>query len=301
MYVQPSTSFEATAQFDTGLAGTLGVRITDNAGNTTLARQTAGIAEYPAGSGLYAVTLTSPGTAGQYSLVWDDGTNWAEDELVVTTATVLSTIGSGNLYVTADDLKTILGIDADTYADIAVDAAVSAASRAIDGYKGARYYATTETRYYTAASRLQPRLYLGDLVSVSSVTVDTDDDGSYDTTWTEGTDFYLDPPNAALESLPKRELVLYERAGRNFPDSQLAVKVTGSFGWAATPALVQQAAILLANRLLTRTRTAPLAIQVATAGEAVSMARLGHIDPDVAFLLDQLPSSRPAVTSVQLS
>ena len=62
--VQPSTSFEAVAQFDTGLTGTLGVRITDNAGATTLARTTAGITEYPAGSGIYAVTLTSPGAGG---------------------------------------------------------------------------------------------------------------------------------------------------------------------------------------------------------------------------------------------
>ena len=70
MYVNPSTSFEATAEFATGLTGTLGVRITDNEGNTTTPRATAGITEYPAGSGLYAVTLTSPGTAGQYSLAW---------------------------------------------------------------------------------------------------------------------------------------------------------------------------------------------------------------------------------------
>lgn len=109
--VQPSSSFEATAQFDTALAGTLGVRITDNAGNTTTARVTAGIAEYPAGSGIYAVTLTAPATAGQYTLVWDDGAggDWAIDDLLVTTVIAVSGI-SGDAYATVDELARVLKI-----------------------------------------------------------------------------------------------------------------------------------------------------------------------------------------------
>lgn len=87
IYVPPSTSFEATgAGFPSGITGTLGVRIVDNAGATVIARTTAGIIEHPAGSGLYAKTFTSPTVPGQYTVVWDTGgtdVSWAAEELVV--------------------------------------------------------------------------------------------------------------------------------------------------------------------------------------------------------------------------
>jgi len=308
MYVNPSTEFEAVAQFETGLTGTLGVRITDNAGNTTLPRATAGISEYPAGSGIYAITLTSPGTAGQYSIVWDDGAAepaYAIEDLVVTAVTLSVTIGAGNLYVTRDDLKALLKYENETYADEAIDLAVAAASRAIDGYKGTRFYAATETRYFTAVPGSYS-LAIDDLVSATSVTVDTDGDGVYETTWVEGTDFELDPPNAALDGQPKRRLVIagssgftywngrsweYDPDGATFPRFDRAIKITGSFGWAAVPAVVKQAAVLLANRLLARTTRAPFGILVQAAGDTVAAARLGRIDPDIAFLLDSLPGA----------
>jgi hypothetical protein len=104
----PSETFEAVAQFDTGLTGTLAVRIIDNEGNTTTPRTTTGIAEYPAGSGVYEVTLTAPADRGQYSLVWDDGTNYAVDELVVTSSTTGSL--AGDTYATTTELFRILKI-----------------------------------------------------------------------------------------------------------------------------------------------------------------------------------------------
>lgn len=89
MNVAASASYEAVADLETtGLTGTCGVRVIDNAGATTTARATAGIAEYPAGSGIYAKTMTAPGSAGQYTIVWDIGStapgNMAIEELVVT-------------------------------------------------------------------------------------------------------------------------------------------------------------------------------------------------------------------------
>jgi hypothetical protein len=105
---KPSETFEAVAQFTTGLTGTLGVRITDNVGATTTARVTAGIAEYPAGSGIYEVTLTAPDDRGQYSLVWDDGTNYAIDDLVVTSSVTGAV--AGDTYATVDELFRILKI-----------------------------------------------------------------------------------------------------------------------------------------------------------------------------------------------
>ena len=85
IYSKPSVSFEAAASgFDTGLTGTLAVRVTDGQTGTTIARTTVGITEFPSGSGIYGVTLTAPSGTGQYQVVWDDGTNWASEELTVT-------------------------------------------------------------------------------------------------------------------------------------------------------------------------------------------------------------------------
>ena len=73
MNVAPGATYEAV--IDWGATGqTLGLRVIDNAGATTVARLTTNITEYPAGSGIYARTgNTAPSTAGQYTLVWDDG------------------------------------------------------------------------------------------------------------------------------------------------------------------------------------------------------------------------------------
>jgi hypothetical protein len=85
IYSKPSVSFEAAASgFDTGLTGTLAVRVTDGQTGTSIARTTVGITEFPNGSGIYGVTLTAPSDTGQYQVVWDDGTNWASEELTVT-------------------------------------------------------------------------------------------------------------------------------------------------------------------------------------------------------------------------
>lgn len=82
-----SATFEATATgFVTGLVGTIGVRVTDGQGATVTERSTAGITEYPAGSGIYTKTFTAPTAAGQFQIVWDSGgasPTWAVEELTV--------------------------------------------------------------------------------------------------------------------------------------------------------------------------------------------------------------------------
>lgn len=88
MNISPSGTFEAVASgFVSGLTGTIGVRILDNAGGTPLARSTSGIAEYPSSSGIYYVSLVAPATTGQYTIMWDNGSatpgNVATESLVV--------------------------------------------------------------------------------------------------------------------------------------------------------------------------------------------------------------------------
>jgi len=305
MYVNPSTSFEAVAQFETGLTGTLGVRIIDNAGNTTLARATAGIAEYPSGSGIYAVTLTSPGTAGQYTLVWDNGAAdpaYATEDLTVVAEVADVVIGSGNLYVTPDDLDDFDAFTGDGgLKDAAKTIACQTASRAIDAYKGTRYYAVSETRYYTARTSYDREIQTDDLVSASTVALDRDGDRVWEETLVEGTDYALDPINAPLDGRPYSQITLLPNAGISLPMQPHGIKVVASFGWSAAPQQVQAAALLYANRFLARVGEAPLGILVAQATEAVATARLSRIDPDLAFLLDEFPNRKRTSASIRLN
>ncbi len=305
----PGASFEAVAEFATGLTGTIGVRIVDNAGATTVARATAGIHEYPAASGVYYVSLTAPSTAGQYSVLWDNGAttpgNVATEDLIVTYTPLVAPTGS--LYITRDEMRTALSYTAGaTYADDDIDMACATVSRAIDLASGTmrRFYQATETRYYTPesfyrgwgwyglGSRSELRMEIDDCVSVSSLTVDTAGSGSYATTWVEGTDFFLDPPNAALNGEPFTEILVRSFGGRYFPSVQRAVKITGVFGWPAVPPQVSQYAKIFASQLVLRSRQAPFGILM-QGMEVGATARLMRVDPDYQRLLGDLSRTRP--------
>lgn len=86
--VEANGEFEATTApglFDSGLVGTIGYQIVDNDGAVITARTAAGIIEHPAGSSIYSATaVTAPGTVGQYTIAWDDGSGiWASEDLLV--------------------------------------------------------------------------------------------------------------------------------------------------------------------------------------------------------------------------
>lgn len=287
----PSSTFEATASgFATGLTGTIGVRILDNAGATTTARVTAGIAEYPASSGVYYVSLTAPSTAGQYTLLWDNGSttpgNIATEDLVVT-YTITSATAAANEYVTVSELKNTLAITSSTYdADLAI--VVNTASRTLDAITGRRFWSDTGTanvRTYTPDS--YRRLMIDDLQTLTTLKVDQNGDGTFEETWTVGTDFVLEPQNADSD-IPIRpyESVLIRKQSRYyFPvDLEQSVQITGKFGWAAVPDEIQSAASILAGKLFKRMREAPFGIVSFGGGESPAM-RLARTDPDIGNLI----------------
>ena len=197
------------------------------------------------------------------------------------------------LYVTAAQLKTTLGIGS-TYADADVATAVEAASRACDGYRNVApgsFAAATQTRYYSPQS-CDAYLEIDPLNTLTTLKIDTDGDLVYETTWTNGTDFVLLPENGATDGIPWTEVRILPQSGRRFSGYLKGVQIVGSFGWAATPGAVTQSTTILAGRFLKRARETPYGI-LAITGDAVAAARLGRIDPDVAFLLDNLPGSVP--------
>ncbi len=101
---------------DWGSTGaTLGVRVLDGQGATTIARTT-GFVEYPAGSGVYYLDeFTFPDVKGTYALLYDDdgGTaalgHTATEELIVTSST--GEPFDGDIYGTVDELFRLLKIN----------------------------------------------------------------------------------------------------------------------------------------------------------------------------------------------
>jgi hypothetical protein len=136
IYAQADTEFEATTDpVPSGLVGTIGVQITDTpTGTVVTPRITSGIIESPAGSGLYAITLTAPSTAGTYSIIWDTGGStpkYGREDLVVTTGFPSAVVPSGPHYASeADVVAYIEGFVVDDSA--ALNRCILRAERMID-------------------------------------------------------------------------------------------------------------------------------------------------------------------------
>lgn len=158
-----------------------------------------------------------------------------------------------NGYCTSADLKTFLRIT-DVTDDAQIDTAVNAASRLIDGACHRRFYAVTETRYYTPKSAVD--VLVDDLLSITTLKTDEDGDGVYETVWTSPPDYVLEPFNAPYMSPPGPywHLVIGPIGRWVFPTSIVqSVQIVGSWGFSATtPDAVKSACIIEAARLFKR-------------------------------------------------
>jgi hypothetical protein len=281
--VAPSTTFETSMDWGvTGLTGTLRYRLVDGAGGTSIAATTTGVTEFPASSGIYEVAPTSPATAGQYRIVWDDqsGTFANGDDLLVTSEPSSGTISSGHLYVTVSALKATLNMADYDFADDDFTLAVTAASRAIDSECGRRFYLdadNTSVRYYSPESFAL--LTVDDLADVAEVAVDVGGTGAF-VAWAT-TAYNAGPYNALSDDRPYT--FLETARGYSFPRVPRSVRVTGQFGWPSIPASISEATAIYASRLLKRAREAPFGIQ--SVGIDGIAARLSRTDPDLMMLL----------------
>ncbi len=193
-------------------------------------------------------------------------------------------------YATRTELQQRLGITTLTSSDeVRIDAAVEAASRAIDahcaGYADALMFvlnsSTTSTRTYYAAD---PYTVVVDVfTSAGSVVLatDDDDDGTAEITWAS-TDYVLEPLNAAALGKPFRTIRAVE--SRNFPQGlRPGVSLTAVFGYGTVvPAPVKEATLIKAARIYRRADTPE---GIAT-GESFGAIRISsREDPDVLMLL----------------
>jgi hypothetical protein len=187
-------------------------------------------------------------------------------------------------YATLAEFKAAVGIT-DTTDDAALQSVLDATDTLIDLYcdRKTGFGTATETRYYTAED--YEYVLTDDLVSVTTLQTDDDANGTYETTWTAGTDYVLAPVNAALDGFPYTEIDTSVSWPRNFPkDVYIGVKVVGVFGFPSVPAAVKQAEIIQAGAVW-NSRTAPFGvIGSADLGGILRMSRALH--PEAALILE---------------
>jgi hypothetical protein len=187
-------------------------------------------------------------------------------------------------YATLAEFKAAVGIT-DSTDDGALQSVLDATDTLIDLYcdRKTGFGTASETRYYTAED--YEYVLTDDLVSVTTLQTDDDANGTYETTWTSGTDYVLAPRNAALDGFPYTEIDTSVTWPRNFPkDVYLGVKVVGVFGFPSVPAAVKQAEIIQAGAVW-NSRTAPFGvIGSADLGGILRMSRALH--PEAALILE---------------
>lgn len=192
-------------------------------------------------------------------------------------------------YVTLAALKITLNLTGQTAFDDDLNASLSSASRGIDGACGRRFWPdanSSQVRAYTPDS--SRRLMIDDLITLTSLKVDQDGDGTYEETWTSGTDFVLEPLNGAVSDpvWPYESILARKNGRRYFPcDVEAGVQVTGKFGWPAVPSEIVTATSVLAGKLFKRAREAPFGIVSFGGADSAAAMRIARTDPDVANLI----------------
>ncbi len=165
--------------------------------------------------------------------------------------------------------------------DAEVEKTIQAASRKVDKHCNRHFYCDTAdgTKYYTAPSSV--RVYIDDLVTLTTLYTDDDGDGTYENTWA-ATDYHKLPANSP-DGWPYTWLEVTPEGNYSFPRNlRNGVKIIGTFGWAAVPEEVREATLITANRYWNR-HGAPFGVMGANEfGVPVVITKL---DPDVIELL----------------
>jgi hypothetical protein len=175
--------------------------------------------------------------------------------------------------------------------DLAIGEMITNASRLIDREVGGwpnYFYPTTDsvTRYFDGSGETWQ--YIDPMTTLTSLAVaESGGRAASDyTTWTVDTDFYVWPYNYATIGQPIQMLIVDNDSGNKgkFTRSLKGVKVTGVFGYSATPpADITQACKITALRWFMRAKQG---YQDASASVAMGeMVYVKSLDPDVKALL----------------
>jgi hypothetical protein len=117
-----------------------------------------------------------------------------------------------------------------------VDRVVQESSRQVEYWTDRVFYPQFETRYYMTADL--NRILVDDLLAITSLVTDRDNDGTYAVSWTEGTHYYLDPRNVNTQRGPYRAIERIQRLTTQqwFPRGVYnGVKIVGKWGYYEVP------------------------------------------------------------------
>lgn len=240
----------------------------------------------------YTWTADDTDTDGYYLGAWQvtfaDETvqTYPNDGYILIHVTPTAPTSAGQDYITPEELKAARDISSYSSADGQIPLAITAASRAIDNACGRRFYLDADAdqvRYYTPDR--PDRLMIDDIVTVTSLETDNNGDGTFEYTWTAGSDFVTEPVNAAADAKPYTQLVKRENGTYWFPCYAQSVKVTGRFGWPSVPDAIKQATLILAVRYLTRAREATFGVLSVGGPVDGTAMRIARTDPDVFELI----------------
>ncbi len=185
----------------------------------------------------------------------------------------------GGSYCTLEEVKSELGITNNLSDDI-IQRNIPQAKTAIDDYCLRRFDTESAAiKYYDGSPS---PLFIDDLVTITSIALDEDADGTYEATLAT-TDYLLKPANTT----PKTHIVTtpYGDYGGFASGIPNGVKIVGTWGYASTvPEPIRRAAIIIVCRWFKRKDSA--------FQDVVGNAELGTfnvykgLDPDVKLILE---------------
>lgn len=197
-------------------------------------------------------------------------------------------------YVTQEEVKAALTMTGTAYADQDIPRAIAAASRAVDGYCNRRFYLDTADVARVYRQR-QSVIFIEDLAPTPTPVVKwAASPGNFTSTWVAGQDYDLQPLNASADGRPYTVLRTYSWVAGPQSLPYANIQITGRWGWPTIPSQVPQATVILASKLLVRTRQAPFGIVTAGGDVGVAM-RIASTDPDVRALLEDLGRDQLAI------
>lgn len=143
-----------------------------------------------------------------------------------------------NGYITLADFKERMWSygtpSSDAIRDTDIERMINGASRWVDNFCSRRFYSAIEIRYYTP--EYWDLLFIDDLLTVTTLKTDDDDDRTYETTWLT-TDYDLEPFNALVDVPPQAfNMIRVQINGDQvFPRwVRRGVEIAGSWGWVIT-------------------------------------------------------------------
>lgn len=186
-----------------------------------------------------------------------------------------------NGYCTLAEVKARVGIPvADTADDAIIEAVIEAASRSIDRICNRVFYSSVaQVRYFDVHSGT--KVFVDDLQSVTSVQTDRNLDRTFSNT-VSASNYELGPLSNAAYGRPYTVIRMKPLASDTFDIGRDMLKITGTWGWAAVPDAVNEACIMLSQRLYRR-KDAPFG--VTGGGDVGQSVAIRAVDPDIDSLL----------------